>query len=716
MSQTKKMQERNAKIDALFKHSSSAIVMLDPKYRIMDINQEFENIFGYQISEIKGRNLDDLFDQSQANSADREATKEILAGNKVESKGIRCSKSGKMIKFIYKGIPIIVDDQVVGAYGIYTDITELEKSRENLLKTRNQLQSILSAIKDGIMLLDPNLEIIYANDTIKKWYPDKSEFENSICYQKFHDRDRPCNSCPTLRTMKTKNVEKEIVSEARDNKINFTEVFSYPIINKQGEIDGVVEFARDITEQRELEKRLQIREEQYRKIFAEAPVGIMLENKHGKILKVNQKLCEITGYQKEELEGSSIFKTLVPTKAQKKAENNIQRVLKGEELDFEADSRKKSGERYLAHIKETSILLPEQGKGILSMQTDITDIKEKEDKLKYLSYHDKLTGLYNRSFFEEELQRLNVERQFPLTLIMVDVNGLKLINDTYGHEFGDQILIKAAEILSKELRQEDIVVRLGGDEFAMILPQTKKEEAEKIIQRIKTKCSETETDQISVSLGIGYAVKREVGENIREIFNKADDRMYKDKLTNGRSEKNKLVRNLLETLGAKSNETREHAVRMTDYAFKLGEKVKLSNEQLNDLMLLATLHDIGKVTISEDILKKPGKLNELEWEIMKEHPEKGYSIAAATNEFAAVAKFILHHHEYWDGSGYPEGLAGEKIPLLSRIITIVDSFDVMTHDRPYSKAMTVEEAVEELKLCSGNQFDPNLIEEFIKII
>lgn len=581
---SKELREKQAKIDALFKNSSSAIVMLDPEYRVVDINQEFENVFGYQLPEIKGEYLDNVLDRGKTGSADREKTRLVIEGNKVEGQGVRYSKGGVPKSFIFKGIPIVIEGEVVGAYGIYNNITELKA-----------------------------------------------------------------------------------------------------------------------------------KEEQYRKIFTQAPVGIMLEDKRGKILEVNQKLCEITGYSKEELEGSSVFKTLVPGSSQKLAEKNIRKILAGNDLDFEADSRRQDGTKYLAHIKETSIMLPGRGKGILSMQMDITDIKEKEDRLKYLSFHDSLTDLYNRSFFEEELKRLNTERQLPLTLIMIDVNGLKLINDTYGHEFGDQILIKAADILTSVLRKEDIVVRLGGDEFAMILPQTAQSQAEKIVQRIKSKCMETENDKISVSLGVGYAVKKKLEQEIKEILNIADDRMYKDKLTNGRSEKNKLVRNLLETLGAKSNETREHAVRMTDSAFKLGEKIGLSNEQLNDLLLLATLHDIGKVTIAEEILKKPGKLNEVEWQIMREHSEKGYSIASATNEFAAVAKFILHHHERWDGSGYPEGLEGEKIPLLSRVIAIVDSFDVMTHDRPYSKAKSQAEALKELETCAGSQFDPDLVAEFIEL-
>ena len=192
--------------------------------------------------------------------------------------------------------------------------------------------------------------------------------------------------------------------------------------------------------------------------------------------------------------------------------------------------------------------------------------------------------------------------------------------------------------------------------------------------------------------------------------------MYQDKLTKGRSAKNKLVQNLLDALGSKSKESKEHAVRMTGLAFKLGEELNLSNEDLNSLNLLAVLHDIGKVTISEDILQKSDNLTPQEWKKIKKHPEKGYSITKATDEFSNIAKYILYHHERWDGGGYPEGLSGEEIPMLSRIIAIIDAYDVMTHERNYRKAVSNREALAEIKRCSGSQFDPDLAEQFIKIM
>ncbi|MFP4021491.1 MAG: HD-GYP domain-containing protein, partial [Halanaerobium sp.] len=304
----------------------------------------------------------------------------------------------------------------------------------------------------------------------------------------------------------------------------------------------------------------------------------------------------------------------------------------------------------------------------------------------------------------------------PISIIMGDLNGLKIINDSYGQKMGDKLLIKTAEMLKELVRADDILARYGGDEFTILLPKTSNKIAQKIVKRIKNKSREQNVDEISLSISLGKATKVEKNQKITEIIKSAEDNLYQNKLSESRSSKSNIVQGLLNTLNAKSSETKEHAVRMTKLAFDFGEKLGLSNSKLNRLSLLATLHDIGKTSISEKILKKPAKLTDAEWELIKEHPERGAKIAAASEEFAAITDEILYHHEKWDGSGYPDGLEREEIPYLARIITIIDSYDVMTNDRPYSKAMSREEALKEIKNCAGSQFDPQLAENFIALI
>lgn len=354
--------------------------------------------------------------------------------------------------------------------------------------------------------------------------------------------------------------------------------------------------------------------------------------------------------------------------------------------------------------------------GKLLILTDITPIKEKEKQLYYQSYHDKLTGIYNRSYFEEELNRLDTKRQFPISIIIGDINGLKLINDAYGHNKGDEVLIKTAEILKSNLRYEDILTRWGGDEFAIILPKTKRKDAISIIDRTKKSFFEHSTDTMPLNISMGFSVKKTFGKKINEVVKEAENTMNEYKLSENESARSSIILSLKKALEERDYETEEHSKRMEDLSLLLGKKVNLKDNELNELRLLAVLHDIGKISIPDSIIFKPGKLTSKEWEIIKKHPEIGYRVARSSPDLIQIAKGILYHHERWDGKGYPEGLKGNKIPLISRIVAIVDAYDAMTNDRPYRKAMPKKKALEEIERESGAQFDPSLAKIFTKIL
>jgi diguanylate cyclase (GGDEF)-like protein/PAS domain S-box-containing protein len=347
---------------------------------------------------------------------------------------------------------------------------------------------------------------------------------------------------------------------------------------------------------------------------------------------------------------------------------------------------------------------------------DITSRKNTENKIIYLSYHDQLTGIYNRRFFEEELIRLDTKRQLPISIIMGDLNSLKLINDTFGHNKGDKTIKKAAELLKSACRVDDILARWGGDEFVILLPKTSITESEEIVKRIKKECKKLIIQKIQLSISIGLATKIMPEENIEEIIRESENNMYKNKLIEKASNTSSIISALEKTLFEKSNETMEHALRIKNLAIKLGKSIKLHPNQLDELSLLATLHDIGKVAIPSSVLLKKSKLNEKDWAAIKRHPEIGFNIAASSPQIVHVAKYILACHENWDGSGYPQNLSGESIPIVSRIIFITDAYDVMISKRTYKKAMSKDEAIKELRRCAGTQFDPMLVDKFIAII
>jgi diguanylate cyclase (GGDEF)-like protein len=357
-------------------------------------------------------------------------------------------------------------------------------------------------------------------------------------------------------------------------------------------------------------------------------------------------------------------------------------------------------------------------KFVAVVSKEITDIKKTEEKLKYLSLHDPLTNLYNRAYFEEEMHRLDNNRFELVGLIMCDIDGLKLINDTLGHDKGDELLAVASRVIRKSFRESDVVARVGGDEFAILLPNSPKSKVEEICNRIRSSVIDYNRKNPHLPLGIstGFAIRTGPGQSMAALYREADNSMYKEKLFGSRHARNVIVRNLLNTIETKGITTRRSVKRLRQLVTILGSAAGLSDKRLKDLTLLAQFHDIGNVSIHDRILLKEGSLNAEELLEMHKHCDIGHRIAQSAANLTHIADYILKHHEWWDGSGYPLGLAGEEIPLESRIMAIADAYESTTGGRPHRKAVSREEALKELRKCAGSQFDPDLVEKFVETV
>lgn len=352
--------------------------------------------------------------------------------------------------------------------------------------------------------------------------------------------------------------------------------------------------------------------------------------------------------------------------------------------------------------------------GCVLVFRDSSERKERQKRIEYLSYHDQLTELYNRHFFEEELRRLDVERNLPLSIVYADVNGLKVINDAFGHEYGDMLLVSVADAMKAACRADDIIARIGGDEFLILLPRTDDAQANGIVERIKQQIAVVRVNGMSASVSLGLETKTDSAQNTTDIMNHAEQNMYQEKISGTGGYRSIVIQEVFEALVQKTPWAQAHAYRVRDLCVLMGHAFDLPPADINDLRIAGELHDIGKVSLSVDLLSKNGTLDEKEWVLMKKHPETGYRLLGTCSEFYTIADIVLSHHERIDGTGYPMQLKGDNINWKSRILAVAEAYDVMVHNQPYRPALSKEAAIAELIRNKGTQFDAAIVDAFVQ--
>lgn len=463
----------------------------------------------------------------------------------------------------------------------------------------------------------------------------------------------------------------------------------------EGMYEGTLE---DVTEEVLAREDARRNEMYYRILLEYSSDGVVVLSREGKIRFATSSIENVAGYTPEEVQGMSALSLLHPEDV-RRVERLFLRGTEGMVERVEFRLRHRNGEWRTVEAIGRVLLSHPLVQGIVVTVRDVTERKRAEEAVRLLSFRDVLTGLYNRAYFEEELSRSGSARLLPLSIIVGDVNGLKIVNDAFGHAAGDRLLQLVAEVFRTSCRQEDVVARWGGDEFAVILPRAGKAVAQEICARIREKLKGAKTP-LPAGIALGWATREDLSQSLEDVLQEAEERMYRTKL----AEREDFYRGVLSTLEETLRSIRgvhffEEVERL---ARQFAERIRLPLEQQEALALLARFHDVGIVPLVERG-EWPGLPRDV---FLRRHTESGYFIASNIPLLAPLSEAILAHEEWWNGEGLPRGLRGEEIPLLSRIIALCIAF----LERPY------REAFEYIERESGRVFDPFLAQEFLHFV
>lgn len=471
--------------------------------------------------------------------------------------------------------------------------------------------------------------------------------------------------------------------------------------------------------QREQINQLQLTrfaEKRFRSLFEQAQIGICYLETDGSFINTNDYFNQMFQYTRDELMSLNIRD--LNDKTEYNQNYALTQLLNDQyavDHTVEKPLLRKDGTTFWANISVSRIRFNQEDI-YMSTVIDISERKKAEEMMHYLNYHDQTTGLNNRQYYESHIEKVDVEGNYPLTLIKIDINGMKLINDAFGYEMGDTLVKKVVSLIKPIVYNSDMFCRFGGSDFLIVYTKVQKPYIDIIIAQINHMMTNETIQNIKVSVSSAYAVKSSSEEDLNLVLKKAEMRLSREKLIDTSSMLSRTIEIIMNSLYEKNSREMEHSKRVSYWCEKIAQRMNLDSHIVSKLRIAGLMHDIGKIGIPDSILDKPDRLTEEEFNLIRKHSEVGYRILSAANEFSEIADYILAHHERWDGMGYPKGLKGSEIPIYARIISVADSFDAMTSDRAYRKAMSFQQAKQEIIKFSSVQFDPSVVKVFLEII
>ena len=719
-------RENEAIYHALINSSYDLVYLKDSSLRYIAVNTNMQRYYGLSEDQLLGHTISELHPNEESRMWESRDRGVLISGKPLFIEDIYKDQAFETIIF---PVDMTGDKHAVG--GISRDITTRRRTEVAIIEERDRAQTYFDIASIIFVVFDNDGRVIMINQAgCEKLGLSKHEIVGRLWIDNFVPEQYKEGVMDNIRRIydgsikNTEIHENEIITHNGEKRM--IEWRNTVLRDANGNINGMLAAGVDVTDIRQMMQALQESERSKSVLLANLP-GMAYRCAYDRdwtMHFVSSGCFELTGYLPSELINNaciSFNEIICPEYREPIWEESVVQLTSHLGNRYEYEIITASGERkWVLDINQGVYSDSGELVALEGIIIDITKSKLQFLQIQYLSDHDQLTGLHNRQYYDGAKKRLDQEEHLPLSVMYVDINGLKLINDAFGSEAGDRMIQTTASVLKANIREQDVVARIGGDEFGILMPNTDIQTCIMRVQVIRDAFSDYNNSikdrALVINLSTGYSTKTEISADFAHVENEAEANMARRKLFDQKSHHNAVLSSIMTTLFERSFETEEHAERIDHFCAIIGTRLSLSHEEMDKLHLFAILHDIGKIGISDQILNKPSSLNDEEFAVMKTHPEIGYRIAMASPDFASIADLILTHHEHWDGTGYPNRLAGVKIPLLSRILAIADAYDAMTQDRVYRKALSREVAIAEIKNNAGSQFDPEIAAVFLQIL
>lgn len=697
-------------------NEAEVIEQIIDNHRVMRVNEAYLNQYGYKMDQIINRTAREIYNNNLEYI--KSFWLQLLKDKQInrEKRQRRLDGTEFWVKSEYH---LFYDDygRILGYFGSQQDITEAKKLEIELIHANKRLEYIIENENASIAIFDRNMKYLFVS---KNYLHDYKKTGIDVIGESYYDIFSHLPD--SFKDAHRKALMGELVisnkskMEYDDGGFDWIRWECRPWYEDDYSVGGIILHTEIISDRIRLEDEQKKREASLSAMFEQAAVG-MSYGPNKLLSNVNQKYCDIIGYTKEELANLTYIDVTHPEDAQKD-KDLFAKLIVGEINTYTIEKRLIHKDNRIVWINLTVSIVP-QVEGeiyVLAVIEDINKRKNVELSMQYLNHHDQLTGCLNRRSYEVTIQDLDNKTSLPLSIVMIDANGLKLVNDALGHLYGDRLLISVANVLKETVINSGQVFRIGGDEFVITLANTSYKDSLKVIDNINNQLKGLSIHDFNISVSCGSATKEKPQQSIMDIFSQAEDIMYREKLINSQSTIQKTLDHVLNVLFERNTYEKAHAINVMNYCSKMADAINYTSDDKDLLVKAAYIHDIGKIGLDLAIFEKEGRLNEDETREVKRHPEIGYRILNSSTHFADVAGTVLAHHERWDGNGYPKGLKGNQIPEHARIIAIAETYDVLISKNSYKDTIQKSDALNELLSLSGKQFDPELVIKFVEII